>query len=180
MRNLRVFGVLGVACIALVGRTRAQGASPAAAVIHIRAAAIAAGFHQLAQAQHAAPGGPVALELAIDTAAHSPRYRYWVASRQETGAAEIHDRWTDVVFVQSGTAVLRTGPRLSDGRLEAPHEWRGAVIEQPQDRQVGPGDVLIIPAGVAHQYRPTGAGPFTYQTVKVPPGSSPIHGTTGR
>lgn len=173
MRSLITLAAIGAWCIALPTHGLGQAAPETAPVIHVPAAVTESTFRELAKARTARGAAIPALEVAIDTATTGdPRFRYWVAARRETAVAEIHEEWTDVVFVRSGTAVLRTGPRLADGRLEAPHEWRGAVIEHSQDRHLGPGDVVIIPAGVAHQYRPTGSAPFAYLTVKLPPRSS--------
>jgi mannose-6-phosphate isomerase-like protein (cupin superfamily) len=95
------------------------------------------------------------------------RYQFVVLSRRAAAAAELHDRWADVVFVRSGRAVLRTGHSLAQRRPRGGGgEWLGA-IENGQDRPVGPGDVVVIPAGIAHQWHPSGSEPLVYRIMKV-------------
>lgn len=97
-------------------------------------------------------------------------YGLIVLARRTTDAAELHERWTDVVFVRSGTAVLRTGRTLVRRQRGDPGEWNGAGITGVRDQAVGPGDVVVIPAGIAHQWRPNGAQAFSYVLLKVRPG----------
>jgi len=68
--------------------------------------------------------------------------------RTGPGAAELHERVTDVMHVVQGTATVVTG-----GEGGTPHE-------------IGPGDVLVIPAGVPHEFV-AASDPFLYLVVKV-------------
>ena len=68
--------------------------------------------------------------------------------RTGPGEVELHERVTDVMHVVQGTATVVTGGEGGDAH------------------DVGPGDVLVIPAGVPHEF--TGASdPFLYLVVKV-------------
>ena len=95
------------------------------------------------------------------------RYQVVVLSRRVVAAAELHERWSDVVFVRSGAAVLRTGRVLAGQQSKGQGEFSGTAIVSGRDRAVGPGDVLVIPAGLAHQWRPTGTAAFTYVVLKM-------------
>jgi glc operon protein GlcG len=68
--------------------------------------------------------------------------------RTGPGAVELHDRVTDVMHVVQGTATVATGGEGGDAH------------------DVGPGDVLVIPAGVPHEFT-AASDPFLYLVVKV-------------
>lgn len=77
-----------------------------------------------------------------------PGYAVDAGRRDRPGPEELHERVTDVMHVVEGTATVRTG-----GPGGAGHE-------------VGPGDVLVIPAGVPHEFT-AASDPFHYLVVKV-------------
>jgi glc operon protein GlcG len=68
--------------------------------------------------------------------------------RTGPGEVELHERATDVMHVVAGTATVVTG-------------GEGGVAHR-----IGPGDVLVIPAGVPHEFVEA-ADPFLYLVVKV-------------
>jgi len=88
--------------------------------------------------------------------------------RKQPGLAEIHRQLNDVTIIRSGRGVLRTGRALVNQRETAPGEWRGDAVQDFIERQLGAGDLLMIPAGMAHQLTPVGNEPLVYVTVKVP------------
>jgi glc operon protein GlcG len=79
--------------------------------------------------------------LLLDT----PRYKLDAGRRDRPGDVELHDELTDIMVAVEGTATLVTG--------SAQHT-------------LGPGDVLVIPDGVPHQFVET-TDPFLYFVVKV-------------
>lgn len=95
-------------------------------------------------------------------------YQYFVATRKQPGLAEIHMQLSDITFIRSGRGVLRTGHTLAGQREQSPGEWRGDAVQDPIERQLGAGDFMMIPAGMAHQLTPIGNDPLVYVTVKVP------------
>ena len=95
-------------------------------------------------------------------------YQYFVAARNQPAAAEIHRQWSDVTVIRSGTGILRTGHTIGNQREISPGEWRGDIVENSIERQLGAGDLVVIPAGMAHQFTPTGNIPLVYVTVKIP------------
>ncbi|HVH28562.1 MAG TPA: hypothetical protein VM818_17480 [Vicinamibacterales bacterium] len=95
-------------------------------------------------------------------------YQYFVATRKQPGLAEIHMQLSDITIIRSGTGVLRTGHTLAGRREQSPGEWRGDAVQDPIERQLGAGDFMMIPAGMAHQLTPIGNDPLVYVTVKVP------------
>lgn len=88
------------------------------------------------------------------------------ASRRESpGLAEIHARETDVFYVLSGAARFVTGGRVVNARTTDADEIRGTAIDGGEVRELGAGDVIIVPAGVPHWFKEV-SGPFVYFVVK--------------
>lgn len=98
--------------------------------------------------------------------AHST-YQYLQIRRNRSGVPEVHDRWTDVTVVQAGRGTLLSGGRVNGSRVESPGEHRGGTIAGGVSRPVGAGDLMIIPAGVPHQYMIAAGDSLRYLTVKV-------------
>jgi mannose-6-phosphate isomerase-like protein (cupin superfamily) len=94
-------------------------------------------------------------------------YQYLQIRRARSGVPEVHDRWTDVTMVQAGRASLLSGGSVSGSHVEAPGEHRGGTITGGTSRPVGPGDLMIIPAGIPHQYVIATGDSLRYLTVKV-------------
>lgn len=94
-------------------------------------------------------------------------YQYLQIRRARSGVPEVHDRWTDVTVVQAGRASLLSGGRVSGSHVETPGEHRGGTITGGNSRPVGPGDLMIIPAGIPHQYIIAPGDSLRYLTVKV-------------
>ena len=94
-------------------------------------------------------------------------YQYLQIRRKQSGVPEVHDRWTDVTVVQAGRGTLLSGGRVDGGHLETAGEHRGGTITGGTSRPVGAGDLMIIPAGVPHQYMIPAGDSLRYLTVKV-------------
>lgn len=155
MRSL--FITLGVtAVVVAVTSQMGSGAADPRAVTYLPAAAVDAAF---------AKGVPL-----LET----PAYKIHASRRESPGMAEIHTRDTDILYVRQGTATIVTGGTASDARMTAPDEWRGTAIRDGEARQLVEGDVLVIPAGVPHQFTNTST-PFLYYVVKA---TAPMAGGT--
>jgi mannose-6-phosphate isomerase-like protein (cupin superfamily) len=96
-----------------------------------------------------------------------PTYQYLQIRRDRSGVPEVHDRWTDVTIVQAGRATLVSGGRVTGSRVETPGEHRGGTITGGATRSVGAGDLMVIPAGIPHQYVIAAGDSLRYVTVKV-------------
>jgi mannose-6-phosphate isomerase-like protein (cupin superfamily) len=122
---------------------------------------LAAGaLHALADtlaAQHA-PGRPLG---------DRGEFTYLLLRRDTTGVPEVHEQWADVLVVQSGSGVMLHGGRVSGGHPEGHGEWRGGEIVGGTRQRLGPGDVLIIPAGAPHQVVLAGGERLTYLALKI-------------
>jgi mannose-6-phosphate isomerase-like protein (cupin superfamily) len=96
---------------------------------------------------------------------------YLVVARTKPGLVEIHEAWDDVAVIRSGHGILITGYQATGDKKvtneEPQREWRGGVIQNGKERNLAPGDFIIIPAMVAHQYIPNSGDTLTYWTIKV-------------
>jgi mannose-6-phosphate isomerase-like protein (cupin superfamily) len=95
---------------------------------------------------------------------------YLVVVRTKPGDVEIHEQFDDVAIVRSGHGVLRTGNKVK-GQKESGNpgarEWIGGVIDDGNERKLSPGDFIVIPAMLPHQYIPNNGETLTYWTIKV-------------
>lgn len=94
-------------------------------------------------------------------------HSFMLAHREGNGQAELHETQNDVFFVQSGQATLVVGGTVVEPKTVAPHEIRGSSITGGEQKALGPGDVVHIPAGIPHQLLVDAGKQFTYFVVKV-------------
>jgi mannose-6-phosphate isomerase-like protein (cupin superfamily) len=88
--------------------------------------------------------------------------------RDNDGEVEVHDNWTDVIVVESGEATLMIGGTPVNPKATTPGEWRAASATGAEKKLIAPGDILHIPAGVAHQFLIAPGKKITYFALKVP------------
>jgi mannose-6-phosphate isomerase-like protein (cupin superfamily) len=99
-----------------------------------------------------------------------PRYKdhyFLLARRGETGSSEVHEHEADVFVVETGEATIVTGGTLVNPQTTKPGELRGTSINGGEKHTLAKGDVIHIPAGVAHQLLIEKGKPFAYFVVKV-------------
>jgi uncharacterized RmlC-like cupin family protein len=92
---------------------------------------------------------------------------FMVAHREGSGQAEWHEKQADVIMISSGEVTMVYGGTIPDGKTTAPGEMRGAAITGGTEVQLGPGDVLHIPAQVPHQMKLAPGKQVTYFVTKV-------------
>ncbi len=90
-----------------------------------------------------------------------------VAHRETTGSSEIHQHEADIFVIEEGEGTLITGGKLVNSRVDKPGELRGTSISGGEKTHYAPGDIIHIPAGVAHQLLVEKGSPVTYFVVKV-------------
>lgn len=88
-----------------------------------------------------------------------------LSHREGDGSAEMHETQVDIWIVESGEATLVLGGTILEPKTVKPHEVRGRSIEGGSTSQLGPGDIVHIPAKVPHQLK-IGKS-FTYTVIKV-------------
>jgi mannose-6-phosphate isomerase-like protein (cupin superfamily) len=90
-----------------------------------------------------------------------------ISHREVDGKCELHKVKADVIVIQTGTATLVTGGEVIDPKDTGPNEIQGSGIKGGVKHEVGPGDVIEIPAGVPHQFFIAPGTQITYLVVKV-------------
>jgi mannose-6-phosphate isomerase-like protein (cupin superfamily) len=90
-----------------------------------------------------------------------------ITTRDTSGTTEIHDQQTDIFVAQKGSARLRYGGTATGQREATPGEWRGGTTTGGTERELKPGDIVVIPAGVPHQLLIKPGERFAYLAFKV-------------
>lgn len=139
------------ACAALVASTAAAADGPG---VRTRAAELNAA---LAKAKE----DPAVFN--VPTGPHGPVVI--AARRGKTGDVEVHDGLNDVFVVQSGRATVLVGGKVEGNHATTAGEWRGGKITGASSYDLGPGDLLFIPAGQPHLVQPKSKS-FTYLAFK--------------
>jgi len=93
-------------------------------------------------------------------------YKLDAGRREGPGEVEYHAHTVDVMHVVDGTASVVTGGEMVGVRSVADGELRADSVTGGHVRDLAPGDVLAIPAGVPHQFTRV-SDPFLYFVVKV-------------
>jgi len=131
-----------------------------------------AGFRIWKSAQIEATGKQLATKLSADKSANVildtiGNRTFMVARREGSGQAEWHEKQADIILIESGALTLVYGGEVVDGKTTAPGEIRGTSIKGGTEVALGPGDVLHIPAKVAHQMKLAPGKTMTYFLAKV-------------
>ena len=71
--------------------------------------------------------------------------------RTETGGAEVHAHFDDVIFVTEGNAELVAGGTIIDPHPGSNGEVTGSGIRNGKTHPIAKGDIIHIPAGTPHQ-----------------------------
>jgi mannose-6-phosphate isomerase-like protein (cupin superfamily) len=82
------------------------------------------------------------------------------------GQVEVHDKETDILYIQEGQATLVTGGTMVGGKQTAPGQHRGTDVQGGETRHLQKGDVIVIPAGIPHWFKEV-SPTVNYFTVKV-------------
>lgn len=90
-----------------------------------------------------------------------------VSHRDKDGVAELHEKQTDIMVVQSGEAKLTVGGTLVNQTTASPGELRGTAIKDGVTKTIAAGDVIHIPSNMPHQFFLEPGKQITYFVVKV-------------
>ena len=107
------------------------------------------------------------LKLSVEQLGKFGNHSFMVAHREADGEAELHDTQADVFVVQSGEANFVVGGTVQNPKTTEPGEVRGTSIQGGQRTRLGAGDIVHIPAKVAHQVLVEPGKQFTYFIVKI-------------
>ncbi|HEY1241223.1 MAG TPA: cupin domain-containing protein [Bryobacteraceae bacterium] len=96
-----------------------------------------------------------------------------------TGGSVEHSQITEVYHVIEGNATFVTGGTIQNAKESAPDSpvvkvlngpsTQGGVVENGVSRQVGPGDVVIIPPNTPHWFKEITTPQIVYLVVRVDP-----------
>jgi uncharacterized protein GlcG (DUF336 family) len=157
----------------VAGAIGVSGASSADEDLELAGLAIAALADAVAgtrtappEAQHVPAGELAALFADGGIFARGTGYAVDAGRRSGPGEVEWHAAVTDVMHVLEGEATVVTGGEMVDVRHVGPGERRARATTGGIPQQLAPGDVLVVPAGVAHHFVDV-SDPFTYLVVKV-------------
>lgn len=149
--------LLAVALLPLGSAT--AGAQEVADFIYLPAARLEAAVREAANA----PAAP----LLANTLEQRDDHASIMVRRTESSAPELHEEFDDIYVVQQGSGVLVYGGRYEGGDETQPGEWRGGTIAGASRQPLQPGDVVVVPADVAHQVEVAPGGSIVYHVVKV-------------
>ena len=99
-------------------------------------------------------------------------------SAQAAQSAVEHDQVTEVYHILAGSGTLVTGGALVNPQRRPPNDaalrelsgpsTTGASVQKGESRHVGPGDIVVIPAGVGHWFSAVDAS-IDYVVVRIDP-----------
>ena len=98
-------------------------------------------------------------------------YTYALTHRDSSGTVEAHMDWTDVFVIQAGQAALVTGGVAEGAREATTGEWRGGTIRGGTRAPIKSGDMVVVPAGTAHQMVLAPGERITYLALKIAAGA---------
>ncbi len=87
--------------------------------------------------------------------------------RALTGEAELHEEFSDIFIVRSGSATLVIGGALQEPRTVGPGEVAAKSIKGGERRKLKAGDVVHIPAKLPHWVFLDPGETVTYLIIKV-------------
>jgi quercetin dioxygenase-like cupin family protein len=93
-------------------------------------------------------------------------YKIQAGRRVMPGQVEVHASDTDILYITEGTATFTTGGTVVDPKTTGPGEVRADKMTGGVAHHLTKGDVIVIPAGVSHQFTEV-SGTFLYLVVKV-------------
>ncbi|SRR6266496_21107 len=93
-------------------------------------------------------------------------YKVDAGRREKPGEVEWHARDTDIMYVVGGSATVVISGEMANSRHTAPGEIRADSIKDGVTHKLSPGDVLVIPNGLPHQFVEV-SNPFLYYVVKA-------------
>jgi mannose-6-phosphate isomerase-like protein (cupin superfamily) len=105
-------------------------------------------------------------ESEINLIERTPGHAAILLRRTAPGKAEVHESQADVWYVIDGGCTFVTGGTVSGGAQSAPGEIRGSGITGGEERRIGKGDFIRVPAGVPHWVKKIEGKEIVYIVVK--------------
>ena len=158
LRDDRVIGAVGISGASSAEEDQELALLGASALVPVNGSSDGAAFfeHGTVQAKFATGG------LLLDAGA----YKLDAGRRNAPGEVEYHAHTVDVMHVVQGTATVVTGGEMVGARSVGDGEVRAQSVTGGHAHELSAGDVLAVPAGVAHQFTRV-SDPFLYFVVEV-------------
>jgi mannose-6-phosphate isomerase-like protein (cupin superfamily) len=86
--------------------------------------------------------------------------------RDKAGQVEVHDKETDILYVQDGSATFITGGKMIGGKLTKPGQYTGTEIQGGETHYLTKGDAIVVQAGTPHWFKEVPSS-ISYFVVKV-------------
>jgi len=160
--------VAGIWCAGVAGRARINGsvAAPSAAQTKMKHATGTTDTSGVMYFSHEETAEALKESLVLDDRVPETNYRVAIYHRDKGGEVEVHEKDTDVFYIVEGSAIFVTGGTVTGGKEIEAGEFRGGTLQGGVERKLSKGDVIVIPAKVAHWYKEV-SQPITYFGVKV-------------
>ncbi len=105
--------------------------------------------------------GQATPDMLTSEVSNSDRHRINVVRRTKPAGAVAHEGFAELHHIIEGSGTLVTGGAI----VRATGGRGGATIQNGVSKHVGPGDVILIPAGMPHWYKDLD-GTITYLEVR--------------
>lgn len=102
-----------------------------------------------------------------------PPYRVQLEYRPGAAPAIIHDIDAEMMVVVEGAGTVVTGGKLVNETRTNAANRAGPSIEGGQSREIGPGDVILVPENVAHQVIPGSGQEIVIISIHMPRPAQP-------
>jgi mannose-6-phosphate isomerase-like protein (cupin superfamily) len=93
-------------------------------------------------------------------------FRASIGRRDTPGQVELHEGWTDLLYITKGAATFVVGGKMLNGKTTSKGEMRGEAIEGGETYHLTQGSLIIVPAGVPHWFKSI-ESPLVDYVVKV-------------
>lgn len=108
--------------------------------------------------------GETQYNIAIDALRRTPK----------GDTVEEHTSITEIYYIVSGTGTFETGGTIDNKRTDPPNVrvgpgFGGKVVSNGTSREVGPGDVIIIPPDTPHRFTSIRTKKLVYITFRIDP-----------
>jgi mannose-6-phosphate isomerase-like protein (cupin superfamily) len=118
----------------------------------------------IAKAKAVTPVRPLVSQPLVGTGG----YRASLDYRAQITPANLHDKEAELWVFVEGSGTFTMGGSLVDAKRTDPANSSGTAITGGNSFHVAKGDVLIVPAGVAHQVAPDAGTAVTMITMHMP------------
>ena len=131
----------------------------------LKTAAASGEVQDLIAKAKAQPPKPLIIQPIVGTGAYRANLEYRAGA---PAPASIHDNENELMYFIQGTGTITMGGSLVDGTRTNPANQSGSSISGGTPTKVGPGSVVIVPAGVPHQIAADAGSAIAVMTFHVP------------